>query len=44
MFSRIIDAQGRNPDAKELVDRIKARVPIWKEQHLGDGGRQWVNL
>ncbi|MDN5573565.1 MAG: molybdenum cofactor biosynthesis protein MoaE, partial [Micrococcales bacterium] len=28
----------------ELVDRIKARVPIWKEQHLDDGGRQWVNL
>lgn len=28
----------------ELVDRIKARVPIWKEQHLGDGGSQWVNL
>ncbi|WP_144794709.1 molybdenum cofactor biosynthesis protein MoaE [Kocuria palustris] len=28
----------------ELVDRIKAAVPIWKEQHLGDGGSQWVNL
>ncbi|MCT1601903.1 molybdenum cofactor biosynthesis protein MoaE [Kocuria sp. p3-SID1433] len=28
----------------ELVDLIKARVPIWKEQHLGDGGKQWVNL
>lgn len=27
-----------------LVDRIKDRVPIWKEQHLGDGSREWVNL
>lgn len=27
-----------------LVDRIKERVPIWKEQHLGDGSREWVNL
>lgn len=28
----------------ELVDRIKAVVPIWKEQHLRGGGSQWVNL
>ncbi|WP_167739422.1 molybdenum cofactor biosynthesis protein MoaE [Kocuria sp. JC486] len=27
-----------------LVDRIKQRVPIWKEQHLGDGSKEWVNL
>lgn len=27
-----------------LVDRIKQRVPIWKEQHLGDGRTEWVNL
>lgn len=27
-----------------LVDRIKEKVPIWKEQHLGDGTREWVNL
>lgn len=27
-----------------LVDRIKERVPIWKEQHLEDGTHEWVNL
>lgn len=27
-----------------LVDRIKDRVPIWKEQHLTGGAREWVNL
>lgn len=27
-----------------LVGRIKQRVPIWKEQHLAEGGSQWVNL
>lgn len=26
----------------ELVDRIKARVPIWKEQFFGDGTVEWV--
>lgn len=27
-----------------LVDRIKERVPIWKQQHLQDGTHEWVNL
>jgi len=27
-----------------LVDEIKARVPIWKRQHLADGATEWVGL
>ncbi|MEV4686913.1 molybdenum cofactor biosynthesis protein MoaE [Microbacterium sp. LWH3-1.2] len=27
----------------ELVDLVKERVPIWKEQHFGDGSTEWVN-
>lgn len=27
-----------------LVDEIKARVPIWKRQHLADGPAEWVGL
>lgn len=30
--------------AEELTDAIKARVPIWKEQALADGGTEWVGL
>lgn len=26
----------------ELVDRIKAQVPIWKEQFFSDGSIEWV--
>jgi hypothetical protein len=26
----------------QLVDRIKARVPIWKEQFFADGTVEWV--
>lgn len=26
----------------ELVDRIKSRVPIWKEQFFSDGSVEWV--
>jgi molybdopterin synthase catalytic subunit len=26
----------------ELVDRVKAEVPIWKEQFFDDGGSEWV--
>ena len=26
----------------ELVDRIKAQVPIWKEQFFADGTVEWV--
>lgn len=28
----------------ELVERIKAEVPIWKRQHFGDGASEWVGL
>ena len=28
----------------ELADRVKATVPIWKEQFLADGSAQWVGL
>lgn len=27
-----------------LVDRIKAEVPIWKEQSFADGSTEWVGL
>lgn len=26
----------------DLVDRVKAEVPIWKEQFFDDGGKEWV--
>lgn len=26
----------------ELVDAVKAEVPIWKEQHFADGSIEWV--
>lgn len=25
-----------------LVDEVKARLPIWKEQHFDDGTQEWV--
>jgi molybdopterin synthase catalytic subunit len=28
----------------ELVEIIKARVPIWKRQHFTDGESEWVGL
>jgi molybdopterin synthase catalytic subunit len=28
----------------ELVERIKAEVPIWKRQHFADGSSEWVGL
>ncbi|WP_329068200.1 molybdenum cofactor biosynthesis protein MoaE [Amycolatopsis sp. NBC_01480] len=27
----------------ELVDEVKARLPIWKHQHFTDGSDEWVN-
>ncbi|WP_395242888.1 molybdenum cofactor biosynthesis protein MoaE [Agromyces sp. MMS24-K17] len=27
----------------ELVDEVKARVPIWKEQRFTDGSSEWVS-
>ncbi len=26
----------------ELVDEVKARLPIWKHQHFADGADEWV--
>jgi molybdopterin synthase catalytic subunit len=28
--------------SRELIDRIKARVPIWKHQQFADGTEEWV--
>ncbi|AHD20453.1 MULTISPECIES: molybdenum cofactor biosynthesis protein MoaE [Rhodococcus] len=28
----------------ELVERIKAEVPIWKRQHFTEGASEWVGL
>ncbi len=28
----------------ELVERIKAEIPIWKRQHFADGVSEWVGL
>lgn len=30
--------------AADLADRVKAEVPVWKEQELLDGTSQWVGL
>ncbi len=29
---------------RELIDRFKAEVPVWKHQHFTDGGDEWVGL
>lgn len=29
---------------EQLVELIKAQVPIWKRQHTGDGATEWVGL
>ncbi|MAU84841.1 molybdenum cofactor biosynthesis protein MoaE [Gordonia sp. Z-3] len=26
----------------ELVDQVKAQLPVWKHQHFGDGSDEWV--
>ncbi|MFD5821072.1 molybdenum cofactor biosynthesis protein MoaE [Nesterenkonia xinjiangensis] len=28
----------------ELVEQIKAQVPIWKEQFFADGAKEWVGI
>ena len=30
--------------ASDLIDQVKAQVPIWKEQSLTDGSHEWSNL
>ena len=29
---------------RAVIDTLKARTPIWKQQHLGDGSQEWVGL
>lgn len=29
---------------EEITDRVKAEVPLWKEQDLADGTTQWVGV
>ena len=29
---------------RAVIDTLKARTPIWKHQHLGDGSDEWVGL
>ncbi|MFN8084360.1 MAG: molybdenum cofactor biosynthesis protein MoaE [Dermatophilaceae bacterium] len=29
---------------RELIDRFKAQVPVWKHQHFTDGGDEWVGV
>jgi molybdopterin synthase catalytic subunit len=29
---------------RDLIDTLKARTPIWKRQHLGDGSAEWVGM
>ena len=29
---------------RELIDTLKARVPIWKHQLFSDGSDEWVGL
>lgn len=29
---------------RALIDALKARTPIWKQQHLGDGSAEWVGM
>ena len=28
--------------ARRLIDELKARVPLWKQQRFDDGGQEWV--
>lgn len=28
---------------RDLVETVKAELPIWKEQHFADGGHEWVD-
>ena len=29
---------------RELVERVKAELPIWKRQHTADGATHWVGM
>lgn len=30
--------------ASDVVDEVKSRVPVWKEQEMSDGSTQWVGV
>lgn len=30
--------------AREVVERVKAELPIWKRQEFDDGSHEWVNF
>lgn len=37
--------RGQAIDAcRDLIDTLKERTPIWKNQHLGDGSTEWVGM
>ncbi|MDN6177982.1 MAG: molybdenum cofactor biosynthesis protein MoaE, partial [Micrococcaceae bacterium] len=29
---------------RDLVEAVKAGVPVWKEQHFTDGDTEWVGM
>ncbi|MGL5867241.1 MAG: molybdenum cofactor biosynthesis protein MoaE [Dermatophilaceae bacterium] len=29
---------------RDLIDSLKAKTPIWKRQHLGNGAAEWVGM
>ena len=46
-FAVVVAAAHRGPAfaaAEEIADRVKAEVPIWKEQDMADGSTVWVGL
>ena len=46
-FVVVVAAAHRGPAfaaASEIADRVKAEVPIWKEQDMSDGSTVWVGL
>ena len=43
----VVGARHRGPAlvaCHELIDQLKAQVPVWKEQRFGDGSVEWVGL
>lgn len=45
----VVGASAAHRDAafaacRDLIDTLKAEVPIWKHQHLGDGDTEWVGM
>ena len=46
-FLVVVAAAHRGPAfaaAEQIADRVKAQVPIWKEQGMTDGSTVWVGL